>query len=419
MATRAFLRPCTLALTSSFVVGLAGCSTSSSTDSGSDSGTGPGHDAAAARHDSGHDSGGGSGHDTGVPTGHDAHAETGLDSGLDALRDVAVNDANPLHDAMSQDMSAPPPAFVPNGPSGTYTLVWDDEFDDSEGSSGPTHGLNAAKWSSGFYSGPSAPGQPGDITAINAEGNTNNYHGPGVLKFPGDGSIHFQGVSPGPDNGGNYQGRTFEVGGLNTSGLMFFNPADVALGSALQAAVAARTVTAVNGPSVFEVRMRLAGPATATNIGQNWPVIWITNSGNFSGGADYPGGTGYKAEIDFIEWFTAQGPDGQYGKFDLQVFVSAEQHKQAPSVPMSLYDTDMSLAYHTYTYALSASAVSVYCDSQFIFTENSSDVPMEWQWGQYLMIEGQSQKTGANPPNTTAAGNTDMMVDYVRVWTGM
>jgi hypothetical protein len=86
---------------------------------------------------------------------------------------------------------------------------------------------------------------------------------------------------------------------------------------------------------------------------------------------------------------------------------------------MSLYDTDMSLAYHTYTYALSESAVSVYCDSQFIFTENSSDVPMEWQWGQYLMIEGQSQKTGANPPNTTAAGNNDMMVDYVRVWTGM
>jgi hypothetical protein len=44
---------------------------------------------------------------------------------------------------------------------------------------------------------------------------------------------------------------------------------------------------------------------------------------------------------------------------------------------------------------------------------------MEWQWGQYLMIEGQSQKSGANPPNTTAAGNTDMMVDYARVWTAM
>jgi hypothetical protein len=411
MDTHALRRPLTIALGSSFALILAGCSSSSTTpasnDSGSESGKSPGNEA-----------GGNVRHDSGVQTGHDAGGHTGLDSGLDALRDVASNDVNPLHDGMSGD-TIPPSTVMPDGPTGTYTLVWHDEFDDSQGSSGPTHGLNAAKWNSGFYSGPSAPGQPGDITAINAEGNTNNYHGPGVLKFPGDGSIHFEGVSPGPDNGGSYEGRTFEVGGLNTSGLMFFNPANVALGSTLQAAVHAGTVTAVNGPSVFEVRMRLAGPATAANISQNWPVIWITNSGNFSGGADYPGGTGYQAEIDFIEWFTGQGPDGQYGKFDLQVFISAEQHKQAPSVPTSLYNTDMSLAFHTYTYALSESAVSVYCDGQFVFTENSSDVPMEWQWGQYLMIEGQSQKSGANPPNTTAAGNTDMMVDYARVWTAM
>jgi len=392
----------------SLLVMLAGCSSSSTgAANGSDSGTQPGNDSG---HHVSKDSGGGSQRDGTGGSQHDSASDTGHDSGSGTLHDAASDHSQPSHDA-----SSPPP--VPDGPTGTFTLVWHDEFDDSAGSSGPTHGLNAAKWNSGFYSGPSAPGQPGNITAVNAEGNTNSYHGPGVLKFPGDGSIHFEGVSPGPDNGGTYEGRTFEVGGLNTSGLMFFNPASVALGSTLQAAVTAGTVTAVNGPSVFEVRMRLAGPATATNIDQNWPVIWITNSGNFSGGADYPGGTGYQAEIDFIEWFTGQGPDGQYGKFDLQVFVSAEQHKQAPSVPMSLYTTDMSLAFHTYTYVLSDTAVSVYCDGQFVFTESSSDVPMEWQWGQYLMIEGQSQKTGANPPNTTAAGNNDMMVDYVRVWT--
>src|SRR6185437_3795435 len=67
----------------------------------------------------------------------------------------------------------------PSGPTGSWNLVWDDEFNDASGMSGPKNGLAANKWNSGWQSGPANPGV-GDTKAITAPVQTqeSEYYGP-------------------------------------------------------------------------------------------------------------------------------------------------------------------------------------------------------------------------------------------------
>jgi hypothetical protein len=45
----------------------------------------------------------------------------------------------------------------------------------------------------------------------------------------------------------------------------------------------------------------------------------------------------------------------------------------------------------------------------------AGEMPYEWSYPQWITIAMQSHTTV--PPNTTATGNNDMMIDYVRIWT--
>lgn len=304
----------------------------------------------------------------------------------------------------------------PDGPSGTWALTWHDEFDDSIGSSGPTNGLANRKWNTGWFFGPSAPGNTADQSTTTPPANPSangNYHSPGAVTLPGDGSVHLSGTAGSFTFSGTTY--TYNAGGLSTAGLMAINPASVALGATLQAAVNAGTVAVIDGTCVLEVRIRLPGPNSLSGSHNWWPVIWHTTGGNFNGGADWPGGENYLSEVDDAEWYDGGGMTGAHGKYNLHQASSSPINGDS-SVAASLASTDLSLAFHTYTFEFTPTTITAWTDGTMAanFPDSSGAVASQWAPGpQFLMVFLQSQKT--NPPNTSA-GN-DMMIDYVRVFT--
>jgi hypothetical protein len=330
---------------------------------------------------------------------------------------------------------------VPSGPTGNFKLAWHDEFDDSAGSSGPTNGLLKTKWNIGNNVGPSAPGQPGVQGSVSWGPNADDgdYHGPGTVKLPGDGSLHLQGIAyeTAPDSPPGLPYTTYDAGEVTTAGLMALNPASTAItDSTLSAAISDGSVTLINGPCVFEVRMRLQGP-NQTNANLWWPVIWMSNGGNFQGGSGtaWPGGVSYLVEQDYWEWYyspngTVGGANNQYegGTFSMPI----QNFSGVQAMPDQYADTDMSLEYHTYTVAFtSADSLTLYVDGIIPpgWPLTNSTVAENQQYPFFLIIALQSHQMNrslpddpaygtvtSNPPNTTAAGNNDMMIDYVRVW---
>jgi hypothetical protein len=319
-------------------------------------------------------------------------------------------------------------APLPTGPTGSFTLVINDNFDGSTGSSGTPLGtvgdytkLNSRYWNQGWYYGPASPGDPGVLTGTSAEGNTEgSFHGPHALTFPGDGYLHMLGVAGGI-GGDSYSGRSYECGGLNTAGLIAFNPSSVSLGSSVQSAVNNGTVTVLNGPSVFEIRMRYPGPNQAASTNW-WPSVNLYNCGDFQGGSSWPGGTSWSEEIDIWEGY--DDPSGLVGSglrynFHQGDGANSAQHAQAVSVASSLDNTDLSLAFHTYTAYLSTNEISLWTDGELVWNDTSPQIPSQFTYPQYLNFVMQAHDNYGNgiPPTTTAAGNTDQMVDYVRMWT--
>lgn len=314
---------------------------------------------------------------------------------------------------------------APNGPIGPWTLAWNDEFDDSVGSSGPTNGLLNTKWNIGFFVGPAAPGDAGvqnQSTDPANPPNNGNYHGPSVVTLPGDGSVHLQGISPGPDHSGTLTDGsytyTYECGMITTAGLMALNPQSTLLGGTLQSAVTSETVSVIDGPCVLEISFRAPGPNSDVGSEYWWPAIWFTNGGNFAGGADWPGGTGYQEEIDLWEWpGLGSGMIGSACVYHTpKPPANANPHEGASSVPPSLASVDLSLEFHTYTVEFTKSYAIIYVDGIQVFTDVSVQYQSQWDTPGYLQIALQSH-AAANPPNTTAVGNNDMMVGYVRVFT--
>jgi hypothetical protein len=296
----------------------------------------------------------------------------------------------------------------PLGPTGTWTLAFHDEFDDTAGMSGPTRGLAASKWNSGWQSGPKSPGV-GDIQAVTypVQATETEYYGPAGVVFPGDGAVHLR-MMAGVDNGGSFGGHTVESGMITTAGLMAINPGSVAVGAGLQPYT-------VSGTSVLEVRMRVPGPNA--KAGAYWTGLWMTNSGNYGGtnpsGSAWPGGAGYHEEIDLIEWYNP-GSTGANGRFHLH---AASEYGGMSSAPPSLQNVDLSLAYHVYTYRFSTSAVELWVDGMPVTGVNptAAQVAVQWASPQYVMLAFQAY-AGASIPTSVNGPQTDMMIDYVRVW---
>jgi hypothetical protein len=343
-------------------------------------------------------------------------------------------------------------SMTPNGPPGSWTLAWNDEFDDSAGSSGPTNGLLDTKWNIGNNVGPATPGGPGAQGGVTYGPNADDgdYHGPGTVKLPGDGYLHLQGIASGsaPDRSpASYE--TYDTGEVTTAGLMCLNPASLPItNAALNAAIANGSVTVVNGPCCFEVRMRIQGP-NQTNANLWWPVIWMSNGGNFQGGSapNWPpyvtSSARYLVEQDYWEWYYS--PNGTVGGGGNPLYTGGTfsmpdtggnpggaTYNGAQAIPSSLATTDMSLAFHTYTASFTADSLTLYVDGIIPtgWPLSTSLVTYNQQYPFFLIIALQSHQVGVNlpdyydptvkvtqnPPNTTAAGNNDMMIDYVRVW---
>lgn len=300
-------------------------------------------------------------------------------------------------------------SMQPTGPTGTWNLVWNDEFNDAAGMSGPTNGLTASKWNSGWQIGPNSPGT-GNTKGVSQPVNTSEaaYYGPASILFPGENELDIR-VQKGIDSSGTFGGRSLETGYITTAGLMALNPANITVPSALQPYT-------INGTTVLEIRARIPGPNA--DAGENWPVWWLTNAGNYGSGGNpsgstWPGGTTYSEEIDLAEWYET-GSLGNHGIFHLH---SATEYGGMSSIPSSLQNTDMSLAYHTYTYEFTANSIQIWVDGMPVsgVDPTAAQLEAEWKYPQYLMI-GFSTYPGVDNPTSATGQPNDLMVNYVRVW---
>jgi hypothetical protein len=275
----------------------------------------------------------------------------------------------------------------PNGPAGSWILVFDEEFDGTS--------LDTSKWNSGWYSGPASPGV-GDISAITVSQQAGTYFGPAALIFPGDGALHMRltGLKdPAPSNGFS----TLESGMISTAGLWNLNPASASYSGA---------GNNINGMQVVEIRARLPGPAS--DGAHYWPAFWMTNAGNYGNG-----GESYTEEVDFPEGL-GNGSNGSNLEFHLH---AASEYGGVSVVPPSDKGVDYSLAYHTYTFSLSQTEIQCWSDGALVSDVNPGSALVSPQWAvpQYLMLSFQAT-AGAVYPTSANNAPTDLMLDYVRIW---
>ena len=167
----------------------------------------------------------------------------------------------------------------------------------------------------------------------------------------------------------------------------------------------------MNGTTVLEIKARIPGPNV--DAGEYWPGWWMTNAGNYSNGSVWPGGTSYSEEIDLAEWYES-GSLGANGKFH---YHASSEFGGMSSLPSSLQNIDVSLAYHTYTYEFTPTTTLIWVDGMQVSGVNptTAQTQVQWKYPQYLMLTFQAY---ANPhyPSSATGNPNDMMIDYVRVW---
>lgn len=311
----------------------------------------------------------------------------------------------------------------PTGPSGTWTLAWNDEFNDTPGMSGHTTGLNASKWNVGFYFGPSSPGGAGyagkSKTASNGAGAV-EFYGPNALIFPSGGGMEMHCYAPGSGPDGSYSisgfSSTSESGMVNTAGIMCFT---TNTSYSVPSAIASTVIQAAN--IVVEVEAQWAGPdyiaGSGLTNGGYWQWIGTYNCGDCST-PNYPNSGQWTEEMDLWESFRSNGSTG--GDFYC-TFHQASSFGSTISCPGSVSATDLSLAAHKYTVQWTGTSMALWVDGTQVtgVSPSSSEVSNQFATPQYLGIALQLISgyvaTGASSGGHGPA--TPLIISYVRLFT--
>jgi hypothetical protein len=344
---------------------------------------------------------------TGVISGTPTSGETGSSSFTAEVTDSAGNTATASL-SLTVDAAA---GTQPNGPSGSWTLAWNDEFNDATGMSGNTNGLSAQKWNVGWFYGPSSPGGTGytgtSFTDSSGAGAI-EFYGKGALAFPAGGGMTMScyASDDGPDGASYNSGghtSTSESGGVNTAGIMNITPNT---SYSVPSDIASTVIQAAS--IVVEMKARMPGPSAAA--AGYWAFVGFYNAGN-SDVPDYPD-SGYYEEIDAWEQL---GNDCTGASYEFHLH-EASTYNGSSSAPTSLQTTDLSLAYHTYTIEFTYSTMTMWIDGVEVTDNSPTAAECEAQWAtpQYLNILFQIL-AGYEP--TGSGGATPWMIDYVRVWT--
>lgn len=340
---------------------------------------------------------------TGVISGTPASGETGMSGFTVEVTDSAVQ---------------------PDGPTGTWTLAWHDEFNNGSGMSGNTNGLASSKWNVGWYYGPSSPGGAGytgtSFTASSGGGAV-EFYGPGALSFPGGGGMVMScyASGAGPDGASYSSGghsSTYESGGVNTAGIMNITPNT---GYSVPGAIAGTVIQAAS--IVVEVELQMPGDdyIAGDNMvlaGGYWPYVGLYNCGDCDV-PDYPSSGTWAEEIDIWEGF---GENGSTGSDYFLTYHAASSYGSVVSCPSSLASTDLSLATHTFTVEFTYTTTKLWVDGVAVtgISPTTAECQAQWATPQYLNIQLQLTAgyvaTGASSGGHTA---TPMKVNYVRVFT--
>jgi hypothetical protein len=321
-----------------------------------------------------------------------------------------------LDDPRTGIVTPPPPVIAPPDTGtftrpggGSWTLRWHDEFDDTPGNSGPTNGLDRTKWNNGcFFSGPtpspSALGVQG--TADKPPGGTDHVaYYRAAQTIPQTDGCHLR-AQTAPAVVFSDMTRSIASGCITTAGLMILNPRNIAGVPSVR--------THITGQFVIEIRWRPAGPDSAG--ARYWPDIWFTNAGNYSGGASFPGGSGFHAEFDMWEW--PPGAGGSLGSESAFHLHGAAEFNGGRAIPSgTLQTTDMSLGFHTYTFWSDGSTLKTWVDGvQTAVNPSTPDVQAEFAFPQHFLVEFAMASGGAPTLPTGSGGRTDLIIDYVRVF---
>lgn len=269
--------------------------------------------------------------------------------------------------AVTASAAAPAP---PAGPKGPFCLAFNDEFDDAPGMSGPTRGLAADKWNSGWYKlGIDATSQP--VQASEAQ-----WYGPGGIVFNRNGMA----VLKLTRNPSAEYGKQYRSGAINTASRFTFS--------------------ASRHRTVVEARVQVPGPVSRG--GGYWPAFWLLSNDNS------PGGSGtYPPEIDIFEFFgDSRDP-------------YSHLHTTGGDInkPFRITDgaTDLSRAFHIYTIEISAGVIRFFLDGRLKWLERDRAIiarllnadPM------YVLLNMQFGGAAGVP---TGAVPASMRIDHVRVW---
>jgi hypothetical protein len=273
-----------------------------------------------------------------------------------------------------------------------WTSTWSDDFSGSS--------LDRTKWNDGWFVAPSPVSNATGVSSTTppTNGSMTNYHAPDCISFPGGGAVHLQMKA-----GSSFSGRTIKSGCITTANLMTFNPRG-RTGSGFD------TVRKnVNTEFILEIRMKNPGPNSSYS-GTLWHCINTYNNGNAPNNIWNGDPGGWHAEIDLWE---------QNGHGSLANGLTEVLHQGSPPEDTGQFqttnagNTDLSNAYHTYTWWTDGHTEKMWFDgTQISPRPTQAQVEAQWnQCGHYLIIEFDT--VGAPSPLPVTR---EWEIDYVAVY---
>jgi phage tail-like protein len=291
--------------------------------------------------------------------------------------EVTVTTSNGTSAGKSFVFTAPSSGGTPSGPTGSWTVAWEDLFNDAAGMSGPTNGLSNKKWNKGWALGPTTIGGLGNQTTNikAANGANGNFQGVNTVSLQSDG-CHLDCIAspytlPDAEPAG-AQGPV-DCGGISTAGILVLNPKGVTYGTAIQNAINEGTITSIDSACVVQFVAKYPGPGYTTyptltnpNIPLWWPAMWMTNASNYNptgASSNWPGEAAtWQEETDVWESYS-DGNSGT-GLIGNQINYGNPTGPLGndgviPSIPSTYATTDLGAAFHTYTFEISANAATI------------------------------------------------------------